>query len=71
MEGYSGAAATFSQEANIAPLQSQNMIEERQAVHHHILRGEIDQAILALNRIDTQVSPYRAGPSPYERRNFL
>jgi len=55
MEGYPKAAAKFSQEANLEPLQKSHLIEARQAIKEAILNGRIEAAITGLNDLDPEV----------------
>lgn len=56
MEGYPGAAANFSKEANLAPQQADPSIKTRQEIQHAIHSGDIETAITALNTLDSDVS---------------
>jgi hypothetical protein len=56
MEGYSNAAAAFSREADMPLPQGTDTVENRHAIKHHILNGQIRNAIEALNDMDPEVS---------------
>jgi glucose-induced degradation protein 8 len=65
MEGYPNAAANFSKEANLQPQQEDSSIRARQQIQHDIHKGEIQNAIDALNDMDPDVRTLRkAFPSP-------
>ena len=55
-EGYPSAAAKFSKEANLRPLQEQESVRARQQIQHSIHLGSIQDAIDALNELEPQVS---------------
>ncbi|VBB74073.1 Putative protein of unknown function [Podospora comata] len=55
MEGYPGAAANFSKEANLAPQQADPSIKTRQEIQHAIHSGDIETAITALNTLDSDI----------------
>jgi hypothetical protein len=55
-EGYPSAAARFSKEANLRPLQEEESVKARQQIQHSIHLGSIQEAIEALNELDPQVS---------------
>lgn len=55
MEGYPNAAANFSKEANLQPQQEHSAIAARQRIQAWIHMGSIQNAIDALNELDSQV----------------
>jgi hypothetical protein len=55
MEGYSNAAAAFSREADMPLPQGTDTVENRHAIKHHILNGQIRNAIEALNDMDPEL----------------
>jgi len=55
MEGYPEAAANFSKEANLQPQQDDSSIRQRQQIQNFIHKGEIQDAIDALNELDPEV----------------
>jgi DNA-directed RNA polymerase specialized sigma subunit len=55
-EGYPSAAAKFSKEANLRPLQEDESIKSRQQIQHSIHKGSIQEAIDSLNELEPQVS---------------
>jgi hypothetical protein len=55
MEGYPNAAARFSKEANLPPLQDTSDIETRQEIQNCIHSGNIQAAIETLNEYDPEV----------------
>lgn len=56
MEGYPNAAARFSREANLQLRQDGLCIRARQVIQNHILKGDIQSGIEALNDLDPEVS---------------
>jgi hypothetical protein len=64
-EGYPSAAAKFSKEANLRPLQEEESVRARQQIQHSIHLGSIQDAIDALNDLEPQVSPRHFSMSPY------
>lgn len=63
MEGYSNAAAKFSKEANMQPLEDPASIRARQEIQQSILAGKFSEAIEALNDLDPQVCHVTSYPS--------
>lgn len=55
MEGYPQAAANFSKEANLQPMQEDPAIRARQEIRDLIHQGQIQDAIEALNDLDSEV----------------
>ncbi|KAL6881485.1 CTLH/CRA C-terminal to lish motif domain-containing protein [Trichoderma novae-zelandiae] len=55
MEGYPNAAARFSKEANLKPLQDTSDIETRQEIQNCIHSGNIQAAIETLNEYDPEI----------------
>jgi ribosomal protein S8 len=55
MEGYPNAAANFSKEANLQPLQENAAIQARQEIQNCIHSGNIQSAIETLNELDPEV----------------
>lgn len=55
MEGYPQAAANFSKEANLQPMQEDPAIRARQEIRNLIHQGHIQDAIEALNDLDPEV----------------
>lgn len=55
-EGYPAAAARFSKEANLRPLQDEEQISARWQIQDFIHSGQIQEAIDALNELESQVS---------------
>lgn len=55
MEGYPNAAANFSKEANLQPLQESASIQARQDIQNCIHSGDIQSAIETLNELDPEV----------------
>ena len=55
MEGYPNAAANFSKEANLQPQQEDAAIAARQRIQAWIHMGDVQNAIDALNELDSQV----------------
>jgi hypothetical protein len=55
-EGYSTAAANFSKEANLLPIQDEQSIKARRDIQDYIHSGHIQEAIDALNELESQVS---------------
>lgn len=55
MEGYPGAAANFSKEANLTLQQDVGSIRSRQEIQNHIHSGRVETAIEALNDYDPEV----------------
>lgn len=65
MEGYPQAAANFSKEANLQPMQEDPAIRARQEIRNLIHQGQIQDAIEALNDLDPEVcqlSPFILPP---------
>ncbi len=56
MEGYPKAAANFSKEANLRPMNDCYYVEARQEIQNAIHRGSIDEAISQINTLDPTVS---------------
>lgn len=54
-EGYPFAAAKFSKEANLRPLQEEDAIKARRDIQDHIHSGHIQEAIDAINELESQV----------------
>jgi hypothetical protein len=54
-EGYPTAAAKFSKEANLRPLQDEQSIKARRDIQDYIHSGHIQEAIDALNELESQV----------------
>jgi hypothetical protein len=57
MEGYPQAAANFSKEAKLQPLQEDPAIRARQEIRNLIHQGHIQDAIESLNSLDPEVCP--------------
>lgn len=55
MEGYPQAAANFSKEANLQPMQEDPAIRARQEIRNLIHQGHIQDAIESLNDLDSEV----------------
>lgn len=55
MEGYPQAAANFSKEANLQPMQEDPAIRARQEIRNLIHQGHIQDAIESLNDLDPEV----------------
>lgn len=55
VEGYPQAAANFSKEANLQPMQEDPAIEARQKIRNLIHQGNIQAAIESLNSLDPEV----------------
>ncbi|KAG6017624.1 hypothetical protein E4U54_005729 [Claviceps lovelessii] len=55
MEGYPNAAARFSREANLQLRQDGLCIRARQVIQNHILKGDIQSGIEALNDLDPEI----------------
>lgn len=55
MEGYPNAAANFSKEANLQPLQESASIQARQDIQNCIHSGDIQTAIETLNELDPEI----------------
>ncbi|XXG95077.1 Uridine kinase [Hypoxylon texense] len=55
LAGYPNAAAKFSTEANLSPHQHSSAIEARQEIQSYIHRGDIENAIRALNNHDPSI----------------
>jgi hypothetical protein len=55
MEGYPNAAANFSKEANLQPLQENAAIQARQEIQNCIHSGNIQSAIETLNELDPEI----------------
>lgn len=55
MEGYPQAAANFSKEANLQPMQEDPAIRARQEIRDLIHQGHIQDAIESLNDLDSEV----------------
>ncbi|KAG5984086.1 hypothetical protein E4U55_006118 [Claviceps digitariae] len=55
MEGYPNAAARFSREANLQLHQDGLCIHARQVIQNHILKGDIQAGIEALNDFDPEI----------------
>ncbi|KAI8959215.1 CTLH/CRA C-terminal to lish motif domain-containing protein [Daldinia sp. FL1419] len=53
--GYPNAAAKFSTEANLSPQQPSSSIYARQQIKRFIHRGEIEEALQALNDLDPSI----------------
>ncbi|OTA63200.1 hypothetical protein K449DRAFT_433308 [Hypoxylon sp. EC38] len=53
--GYPNAAAKFSTEANLSPQQPSSAIQARQRIQTFIYKGEIENAIRALNDLDPSI----------------
>lgn len=56
LSGYSRAAANFSSEANLDPHQDVDSILIRQRIQNAIHRGNIHDALEALNDLDPEVN---------------
>ncbi|KAK0712286.1 hypothetical protein B0T21DRAFT_396575 [Apiosordaria backusii] len=67
MEGYPGAAANFSKEANLAPQQEDPTIKTRQEIQHAIHSGDIETTIAALNDLDPDKVAPRASANEHFR----
>ena len=61
-EGYPSAAAKFSKEANLRPQQEEESVKARQQIQHSIHLGSIQDAIVALNELEPQVSQIQTSP---------
>lgn len=57
-EGYPSAAAKFSKEANLRPLQEEESVKIRRQIQHSIHCGNIREAVDTLNELEPQVSHY-------------
>ncbi|KAI3401396.1 hypothetical protein diail_11480 [Diaporthe ilicicola] len=55
MEGYPQAAANFSKEANLQPMQEDPAIKARQKIRNLIHQGHIQNAIESLNDLDPEI----------------
>ena len=55
MEGYPQAAAKFSKEANLQPMQEDPVVKDRQKIKQLIHEGNIQGAIEELNDLDPEV----------------
>ncbi|KKY35429.1 putative ran binding protein in the microtubule-organising centre [Diaporthe ampelina] len=55
MEGYPQAAANFSKEANLQPMQEDPAIRARQEIRNLIHQGHIQDAIESLNDLDPEI----------------
>lgn len=55
MEGYPQAAAKFSKEANLQPMQEDPVVKDRQKIKQLIHEGNIQEAIEELNDLDPEV----------------
>ncbi|KAK7742528.1 hypothetical protein SLS63_000092 [Diaporthe eres] len=55
MEGYPQAAANFSKEANLQPMQEDPAIRARQEIRDLIHQGHIQDAIESLNDLDSEI----------------
>lgn len=54
-EGYPSAASKFSKEANLQPRQEEESVKARQQILHYIHSGHIQEAIDAVNELESQV----------------
>jgi len=54
-EGYPSAAARFSKEANLKPLEDEESVRQRNQIKHDIHLGSIQDAIEALNELNPQI----------------
>ncbi len=61
-EGYPSAAAKFSKEANLKPLEQQESVIARNKIKHDIYLGSIQNAIEGINELNPQVSPLLSSP---------
>lgn len=55
MEGYPQAAAKFSREANLQPMQDDPVVKDRQKIKQLIHEGKVQEAIEELNDLDPEV----------------
>jgi hypothetical protein len=55
-EGYPNAAAAFSKEANLSPLDHAETVTQRRKIIHDIHNGNVQSAIEAINELYPQVS---------------
>ncbi|KUI68391.1 hypothetical protein VM1G_04103 [Cytospora mali] len=55
MEGYPQAAAKFSKEANLQPMQEDPVVKDRQKIKQLIHEGNIQEAIEELNDLDPEI----------------
>lgn len=71
MEGYPQAAANFSKEANLQPMQEDPAIRARQEIRNLIHQGQIQDAIESLNDLDPEVCRLSALVLPFEPTTMI
>lgn len=71
VEGYPQAAANFSKEANLQPMQEDPAIRARQEIRNLIHQGHIQDAIESLNGLDPEVCLLSSLSSRLEPSNMI
>lgn len=71
MEGYPQAAANFSKEANLQPMQEDPAIRARQEIRNLIHQGQIQDAIESLNDLDSEVCQLSPLVSSFEPSTMI